>query len=206
MFKGCDLALSMNKNGLWQAQGRKAFFFTFFIYTNLFILYVFLFADWGTYLFPSLFSLPFGLSFFSFFYCRTLLYIYLYIFVSLLPFIYSVPLSKYPLLFYLKATTLFKLVFVWLLAETGQHITINATDMMNQSIASGYWHVPPQPQINEQQDEEHRESTVGVQRYQSQNLQVRLRHRTISPILEHESDELENFNEGIAGFISKLYL
>lgn len=78
--------------------------------------------------------------------------------------------------------------------------------MMNQPTANGYWHVAPPPQINEQHDEDNRESSVAVQRYHNQNLQVRLRHRTISPILDHESDELENFNEGIAGFISKLYL
>jgi hypothetical protein len=78
--------------------------------------------------------------------------------------------------------------------------------MMNQSTTNSYWHVAPPPQINEQHDEDHREPSIAVRRYHTQNLQVRLRHRTISPIPEHESDELENFNEGIAGFISKLYL
>lgn len=76
--------------------------------------------------------------------------------------------------------------------------------MMNQSSTSGYWQVCPPPQTSGRRKEEKRHASA-TQRYDAQNLQVRIRHRTISSAAENESDELENVNEGIAGFISKLY-
>lgn len=76
---------------------------------------------------------------------------------------------------------------------------------MNQSPSSGYWQAcsPHQPDKSEKQEQKDA-SAVG-QQYDPQELQVGIRHRTISPVFEHESDELDPAYGGIAGFISKLY-